>query len=140
MNKQIQPLLEADLSYKLRGIFIKISQTHGYLYKEKVYQNLLRNELNDNKISFVEYSKIELFDLKNGRLISSYYPDFLIDNKIIVEIKAQNRIFDTHINQLIRYLNVSKYEIGFLVNFGSPRVEIIRRIYTNNRKKFLKVN
>lgn len=137
MSNQNLPLLEAELTYKLRGIFIKISQEHGYLYKEKVYQGLLSHELKLANINFVEYPKIDIHHLGTGSVISNYYPDFLVENKIIIEIKAQQRILDTYINQLIRYLNVSKYEIGFLVNFGCPRVEVIRRIYTNNKKSFL---
>lgn len=130
-------LLEKDLSYKLQGLFIAISREHGHLYKEKVYYNILKNKLKGNGLTFVQNPRIAIYDLKSGEIIGNYYPDFLIENKIIIEIKAQNQILDTHINQLIRYLNSSKYEVGYLVNFGTPKAQIIRRVYSNQRKLFL---
>ena len=136
-NKRPLFLLEEELTYKLRGIFIEISRTHGYSYKEKVYQNILANKFKNYKINFVQYPFIPVINTETGNLIDKYIPDFLVENKIIVEIKAQRYITNIHINQLVRYLYSTKYEIGFLVNFGSPKVEIIRRIYTNDRKPFL---
>lgn len=129
-------LLYEKLTYKLRGIFFKVNQEHGHLYKEKVYQNLLRQEFVKNQIKFIINPRIPLFNSFDGKYIGNYYPDFIIEDKIIIEIKAQNQIQDTHINQLIRYLKCSNYEIGLVVNFGTPRAEIIRKIFTNDRKPF----
>jgi len=58
----------------------------------------------------------------------------LKEDKIIVEIKAVKNILASSISQLIKYLEFSKYEIGYLVNFGTLHTEIIRRIFTNDRK------
>lgn len=136
-NTYKKPLLEEGLTYKLRGIFFKIGHENGFLYKEKAYQNILMQQLANNNINFINKPRIPIFNPIDGKFISNYYPDFLIENKIIIEIKAQNQLLDTHINQLMRYLNCSKYEIGLIVNFGLPKVQIIRRIYTNDRKPFL---
>ena len=91
----------------------------------------------DNNIKFESCPKILLYHFRTGQVIGNYFPDLIIDNKIIIEIKAQNQIFNNHVNQLIRYLSLTKLEIGFIVNFGTPNVQIIRRIYTNDRKPFL---
>lgn len=131
-------LLEEELTYKLRGIFIGISKEYGSLFKESIYQNLLKQALHKYDLNFKEYPRIPLFDFKTGNPIGNYYPDFLIEGKIIVEIKSQRDLTEIHVNQLIRYLRSSKYEIGFLVNFGTPKAQIFRRIFTNDQKLFFK--
>lgn len=129
--------IEEELSYKLRGIFMEISKTHGCLFKEKVYQNLVSQRLKLEKINFQQFPQINLYDSVSKIIIGHFYPDFLVADKIIIEIKAQNQLLNQHINQLIKYLCFSKYELGFIANFGSPRVQIIRRVYANGRKSFL---
>lgn len=136
-NNRPSFLLEEKLTYKLRGIFIEISKEHGCLYKEKVYQKLLKEAFKNKGIKSVSHPRIPIYNIETGKFIEYYYPDFLIENKIIVEIKAQSQILNIHINQLIKYLNSSKYEIGLLANFGTPKIQTIRRIYTNDRKPFL---
>lgn len=136
-NKKPSFLLEEKLTYRLRDIFIEISKKHGYLYKEKVYHKLLIEKFNLNNICFTSYPKITVYHNIIRKIMGNYYPDFLIENKIIVEIKAQSHISNNHINQLIRYLNTTIYEIGLIVNFGTPKAQIERRIFTNDRKPFL---
>lgn len=128
-------VLENELSYKLQGIFIEISKEYSYLFKEGVYYNILKEKLLRNNLQFNYQARIDLYSQETGELIGNYVPDFVIENKIILEIKAQKNLEDSHINQLIRYLKLSKYEIGYLVNFGCPKVQMIRRIYNNDRKK-----
>lgn len=141
VNKGPLFLLEEELTFKLRGIFIEVSRNYGYSYKEKVYQNILSKKFKVHKINFAQYPIVSVMDIEDGDQIDKYIPDFLVENKIIIEIKAQRYVASSHIDQLVKYLHSTKYEIGFLVNFGSPKVEIIRRIYTNDRKSFLfKIN
>jgi GxxExxY protein len=130
-------LMEEELSFKLRGIFIDISKNYGCYYKEKIYQNLLRQEFRKNMLNFFEHPKITIFDFNTGNSIGHIYPDFLIQEKIIVEIKAQQELNQSSVNQLTKYLRTSKYELGLLVNFGTPKAQVFRRIYTNDRKIFL---
>jgi len=134
------PVLEAELSYELQGVFMAISKEYSYLFKEKVYYNILKEKLLKNNLKFVCQPCVNLFSSETKRIVGSYFPDFLVEDKILVEIKAQTNILDTHVNQLIRYLKMSKYEIGYLVNFGCPRAQITRRIYTNDKKSFIQLN
>lgn len=133
-------LLEEQLTYKLRGIFIEVSREHGYLFKEKFYQKILIEKFTQHEVDFISHPKIPIYNIKTGKIVENYYPDFIVKNKIIVEVKAQGQIFNNHINQLIRYLNSTKYEIGLIVNFGTPRVQIERKIFTNDRKLFCTYN
>lgn len=131
-------IIEKDLSYKLRGLFIKISQQYGYLYKEDFYHNAFTEILELDKIPFRSKPQIKIYSIQTGKPLSIYIPDFLIKDKIVIELKAQNYLNDDSVIQLERYLKASKYELGFLVNFGEPKANIIRRIYTNDRKSWLK--
>lgn len=127
-------IIEKDLSYKLRGLFIKISSQYGNLYKEEFYHNALKELLSIEKIKFVSQPKINIYSQNTSKILSVYNPDFLIEDKIIVELKAQPYLNNQSVNQLDQYLKASKYELGFLVNFGEPKANISRRIYTNDRK------
>jgi GxxExxY protein len=109
-------------------------------HKEIVYQNALVEEFLSRKIIFEKEKIINVHSPKSGNVIGRYRADFLIDGKIIVEIKAIDVIPKNFIDQLFSYLRNSKYELGYFVNFKSPRLYIKRIIYTNDRKKFLNKN
>jgi len=127
-------LLEPDLSYKIQGVFFEVYNKYGNSYKESIYQKVLEEEFAKQGISFVSQKPISIYSLETGKKIGNYTPDFTIGDKIIVEIKAQPFLPKNSEIQLISYLKASKYEIGYLVNFGGNKLEFKRRIYTNNRK------
>lgn len=130
-------IIEKDLSYKLRGLFIKLSKQYGHLYKEDFYHNALVELLSQDKMPFKSQPRINIHSFETSKVLSTYKPDFLIKDSIIVELKAQPYLDHQSIAQLDQYLKASKYELGFLVNFGEPKANIIRRIYTNDRKPWL---
>jgi len=130
-------LLHHDLTYRLRGIFFQIRNTYGPGQKENIYSNLLVEALKENKIPFEKEKFINIYT-PNGKLAGTYKPDFIIDDKIITEIKSSRLTTRIDEKQLYYYLRNSKYEVGFLVNFSTPKLYIRRVIYTNDRKPFLK--
>lgn len=130
-------ILEKELSYKLQGLVIDISKLYGYLYKEEFYHNALLENLEISKIKYISKPQIKIYSLQTGRALSTYIPDFLTEDKIILELKAQPFLNKETINQLDQYLKASKYELGLLINFGEPKAHVIRRIYTNNQKSWL---
>ena len=129
-------LLYNELSYKLRGLFFKIRNTYGPGQKEIIYHNILVELLKENKISFLKEKTINIYS-ENKKVVGVYRPDFIIDDKIILEIKSSRISVKADEEQLFYYLRNSKYEIGFLVNFSTPHLYIKRIIYTNDRKPFL---
>ena len=129
-------LLHNELTYKLRGLFFEIRNTYGPGQKENVYCNLLEETLKENQISFKREKSIKIHSI-NKKVVGVYKPDFIIDDKIILEIKSSRIIPKIDEKQLYYYLRNSKYEIGFLVNFSTPRIFIKRIIYTNDKKPFL---
>jgi len=117
-----------ELSYKIRGAFFNVYNEIDPGFKESIYHNALSIEFQENKIPYQEKKHIPI--LYKGKRVGIYEPDFVIVDKIIVEIKAipsiMPKIFDT---QLYYYLKGSKYELGFLVNFGAGKIEIKRRVF-----------
>lgn len=127
-------LLEKELSYQIQGAFFEVYNKYGNAYEESIYQKALEEEFTQKKIPFIPQKAILIYSLETGRKLGSYIPDFVIDDKIIIKIKAQSFIPKAFEMQLISYLKVTKYEVGYIVNFGDSKLEFRRRIYTNNRK------
>ena len=121
-------LLYPDLSYKLQGCFFKVYNILGFGHKEIAYQRALEQELTLQNISFER--EMHLLITYRDKKIAEYVPDLVIDKKIIIEIKALEFLPNKFITQLIYYLKGTNYKLGYLINFGAPKLQIIRRIWT----------
>jgi len=126
-----------DLSYKLMGCFFDVRKNYGPGQKEIIYSNLIKEWLDKNKIPFEKEKSIKILSKDSGKMVGIYKPDFLIDDKILLEIKSSAFTTKQNEKQLYFYLRNSKYEVGYLVNFSTPSLYIKRIIYTNDRKPFL---
>ena len=124
-------LLYKDLSYKIRGAVFKVYNALGYGHKEIVYQRALAKELDKLDLKYKREPKLRI-DYE-GDSVGVYRPDFLIENKVIVEIKAA-RVFPVGLDrQLVNYLKATGYELALAVNFGQSKLFIRRRIWTRKR-------
>lgn len=130
-------ILEKDLCYKIQGCFFNVSNKYGRGLKEIIYQKALAEELDSKGIKFQEQKRINIYSFDTGKKLGTYIPDFLIEDKVIVELKASNYTISQYVEQQRSYLRISEYEIGYLVNFCTPKLEIKRSIYTNDKKSFL---
>ncbi len=130
-------LLEKELSYKVRGCFYNVANKYGKGLKEIIYQKALEEELEKENLKFESQKRIDIYSLETGKKFGTYVPDILVEDKIIVEIKATSFTRVDDINQQRSYLKASKYEIGYLVNFCTQELEIKRSICTNDRKPFI---
>jgi GxxExxY protein len=123
-------LIYADLTYKIRGAIFNVYNALGYGHKEMVYQKALANEFLEQEIP---YKKEESINVRyKNQVVGNYRPDFVVDNKIIIEIKAVEFMPKSYETQLIHYLKTIDYQVGLLVNFGSTRLVIKRLIWTNH--------
>ena len=120
-------LLYENLTYKIIGICYEIHNELGPIHKEKIYQKALERAFEDSSIQFSR--EVNLPVVFKGRKVGAYKPDFIIENKVILEIKAVNFITKSANSQLTYYLKGTNYKIGLLVNFGSKSLDIRRRIY-----------
>lgn len=131
MNKQISTdtkLLYADLTYKIRAAIFAVRNELGSGHKEGVYHKALEKEFASRGISFVTEKALAIS--YRGEKVGVYRPDFTIDDKVILEIKAVPFLPRDSEIQMSYYLRGTKYKLGLLVNFGSVRLEIKRRIFT----------
>ncbi len=121
-------LLYEDLSYLIRGMFFKIYNDLGPGFKEEVYVKALLKLLKDNNIS---YEREKQFEIKfNNTRVGATRIDLVIDNKIIIEVKAteiNNSLFE---KQMLSYLKSTGINLGFLVNFGTSKLYIRRYVNT----------
>lgn len=93
----------------------------GYL--EKVYENALKHRLEKKGLS-VEAQKDILVKDEDGFVVGAYQADLLIDERLVVELKAVDTLHPKHVAQLLNYLRATKIRDGLLINFGSPKFQI----------------
>jgi GxxExxY protein len=124
-------LLYPELSYSVVGAIYEVWKELGPAFKESAYQKALVEEFKRKGISFESQKTIPIcyHDIKVG----SYVPDFLIDGKILIEIKHLPRLTFKENKQAWYYLKGTPYKLLLLVNFGGQRLEIKRRIYDKAR-------
>lgn len=126
-----------ELSYKVQGVIFEVRKMYGPGHKEKVYCNAIEELLQRDKINYLREKSINIYSPISGKKIGSYRPDFIINNKILLEIKAVEIVPKNFIDQIYSYLRTSNYELGIFVNFRSQNLYIKRIIYTNDKKHFV---
>lgn len=120
-----------DKTEKIIKCFYQTYNILGYGFLEKVYENALLKELRMNGFNCESQKKISVH--YKGDKVGEYYADILVDNAIILELKAAESICLDHEYQLINYLKATNIELGLLLNFGK-KPEIRRKVFTNDRK------
>ncbi len=110
-------LLYPELSYKIVGILFEVHNTLGYGYLEKYYQKAIAALLQKSNIPFQE--QVEVHIRFGEEIIANGRADFIIDEKIILEIKKGNTYRKTNIDQLYSYLKMNEMQLGILANFTS---------------------
>ncbi|HEX9911735.1 MAG TPA: GxxExxY protein [candidate division Zixibacteria bacterium] len=121
-----QEHLYSDLTYKIIGAAMNVHSTLGPGHPEEVYQKALEYELQANKIPFESQKAVSI--LYKGNQVGLRYLDFLVDEKIIVEIKSVNQIELLHEWQVLSYFAATPYEVALLINFGKPKLEYKRML------------
>ena len=131
MNADYQDFKHKELTEKIIKIFYRVYNKLGYGFLEKVYENAMMIEFKREGILAVSQSPIKVF--YDGEVIGEYYADILVDNKVIVEIKAAKRLVEENEAQLLNYLKATDIEVGLLLNFGTEP-EVKRKAFDNTRK------
>lgn len=123
-------LIYGDLTYKVRGCVFNVYNELGSGHKEQVYQKVLAKEFKDKEISFKREKSIDV-KYKNES-VGFYRPDFLVEDKILLELKAVEFMTKIFEQQLLHYLKTTGYKLGLLINFGGSKVYIKRLIWTDD--------
>ncbi|RLC45359.1 MAG: GxxExxY protein [Candidatus Cloacimonadota bacterium] len=116
---------------KIIQAFYKVNNTLGYGFLEKVYENAMAFELKRMGCNVLQQKNIKVY--YENEVMGDYYADLLVDDLVIVELKACESIREEHEAQLINYLKATEIEVGLLLNFGK-KAEFKRKIFTNDRK------
>jgi GxxExxY protein len=139
-NKRIATPFD-DLTYKIIGCAMAVHRRLGSSHRENVYQRDLQVHFTQAGLSFEPQKLYEVYDsLGGGSLIGYYIPDFVEDEKVVVEIKAIKGLDNSHLAQVIGYLAVSGLSVGLLINFGTHSLEYKRILPPKKTQEHMVVN
>ncbi len=127
-------MLHKELTDEILHYFYRVHYKLGFGFLEKVYKNALYLELTNTGLKCETEKPINVY--YNGKVVGVFYADIVVENKVILELKAAESLCKEHECQLINYLKVCDLEIGLLLNFGK-KAEQKRIIYTNDRKQLI---
>lgn len=128
IKRKTTQLLYPDESFLIRGACFEVYKKFRNTQKESVYQNSLSVELIQQGLHVVKEKQLPVYYLKTK--VGIYKPDLIINETVIIELKAKPFLHKDDIKQFWYYLKNSKFKLGFLINFGEPNgVKIIRRVY-----------
>ena len=121
-----------ELTDQIIQAFYDVYNELGYGFLENVHQNALYFELQKNRGLQMEAQKaINVY--YQDQLVGKYKADLIVNDLVILELKAADALIEEHENQLINYLRATDKEVGLLLNFGT-KPEIRRKIFDNDRK------
>ena len=125
-----------ELSYNVIGLAMEVHKTLGSGFLEKVYENSLMLLLHKENIKAQNQFPIDVYF--HDKIVGSYSADILVENKIILELKAVKKIKDIDRAQMINYLTATKKKLGIIINFGAKSLEFERIVSKNmlNENKF----
>ena len=119
-------LAEQELTYRIRGCVYEVFRCLGAGFLEKVYEKALLHELAAQGIR--AQSQVPLVVRYKDAIVGEYFVDMLIEDRILVELKAVNEMSPVHEAQLINYLRASNRRVGLLVNVCHPKAIVKRFI------------
>lgn len=119
-------LKHKELSEKIIAAAYAVHKELGHGFLEKVYKNALEIELRENSVKC--NSEVPLNVSYHGQIVGDYFADLVVDEKIVVEVKAVSDLMPAHEVQLVNYLKATGLQVGLLINFGQS-VKVKRRVF-----------
>ena len=124
-------MIHEELTSKIIGAFYTVYNALGHGFLEKVYENALVLELRKMGLRAEQQKRVSVF--YDEQLVGDYFADIIVEEAVVVELKAADAIAPEHEAQLINYLKGTAIEVGLLLNFG-PKPQFVRRVFSNERK------
>ncbi|MBW2608661.1 MAG: GxxExxY protein [Deltaproteobacteria bacterium] len=115
-----------ELTYQINGAIFEVSRTLGAGFLEKVYENALMIEMLKRGLKAESQVPIKVFYKKEA--VGEYFADILVQDKVILELKAVENLSKLHEAQILNYLKATGIQVGLLVNFKHPKAEIKRMV------------
>ncbi len=118
----------SDITSKIIGCAMKVHRVLGSGFQEVIYQRALAIEMQKQGLSFEREYEMTIFydDLEIG----TRRVDFLVEGKVLVELKAISKLEDVHLAQVLNYIEAFRLEVGLLINFGAKSLEFKRVVRT----------
>ena len=122
-----EKILHKELSYKVVGLAMQVHTELGYGFLEKVYENALMVLLRENGIKAEQQVPIKVYF--HGQIVGEYVADIFVEDCIILELKAQEKIIEIHKVQTLNYLKATNLKLALLMNFGKYKLECERLVF-----------
>lgn len=120
----------SELTGEIIGAAMRVHSEMGNGFQEVIYQRCLAIELEDAGLSFRREQEMALF--YRNREVGTRRADFLVENKVLVELKAVSELDDVHQAQVLNYLKAYRLEVGLLLNFGGKSLQVKRLVMTRH--------
>ncbi len=127
MNADERRYRTDEITEKVIGAAYEVANALGSGFLEKFYENALTHELIKQKLSVTQQPSIEV--LYDGIVVGQYVADLIVEETVIVELKAVKMLDNIHSAQCLNYLKATNLTTCLLLNFGSPRVEVKRIVH-----------
>ena len=114
-------------TYEINGAVFEVNRLLGPGFLEKVYENALLIELKNR--GFRAENQVPITVNYKDKVVGEYFADILVEDRIILEIKAVERLSKIHEAQILNYLKATGYKVGLLINFTYPKAEIKRYVF-----------
>lgn len=125
-------IIHKDLSYQIVGVLFDVYNELGEGHKEKYYENAVAHAFNELK---TPYQRQASHPLKyKDKKVGQYYLDFVVDNKIVLELKRGNKFSKRHVDQVLEYLQVTGLELAILATFTNDGVKFMRLLNDKNHQ------
>ena len=119
-----------EITEKIIQAFYKVYNTLGHGFLEKVYENAVFIELAETNMLVERQKKIKVY--YEATEVGEYFADLMVEESVIVELKAAKALLEEHEFQLLNYLKATEIEVGLLLNFGK-KPEFKRKVFSNNK-------
>ncbi len=124
-------LLHKEITDRIIKAFYTVYNILGYGFLEKVYENALYIELTNSGLKVVKQQYLKVYYKES--MVGEYFADLIVEDLIIIELKAAEAIAQEHEYQLLNYLKATDKEVGLLLNFGK-KPEFRRKVFQNSNK------
>jgi GxxExxY protein len=108
---------------QVRETAFALHRYHRHGHTEKTYENGLSHRLRKQGLKVAQQHPLHVYD-EDGTILGEYFADLLVEDQLIVELKACRALVDEHVAQLLGYLRSSRREHGLLINFGAPVLQV----------------
>ncbi len=121
-------LMHESITKEILGAAFSVHTFLGNGFPEVIYQRALYHELQDRELLFGREVSMPIFYKNLPKPIGYRRADFVVEDKVIVELKARKALEDTHVAQVLNYLKAYKMRVGLLINFGTVSLEYKRLV------------